>query len=168
MAVQAQEVCGLGAGGGKAPVAGGSYHQSGGSGVDEAEGRRPSGRCPCRQQCGQRCFEAGLGEGEGTPKDPEEETAGASGKKKDEDVVAADVLSDIGDRKDKKEASSRVSKMLKLVKSVQKQVGPEKAKALNSSFQALQKLEKNKKISLEKAKDTLFDAALEIKEVKAL
>ena len=101
-------------------------------------------------------------------KDPEEETAGASSKKKDEDVVAADVLSDIGDRKDKKEASSRVSKMLKLVKSVQKQVGPEKAKALNSSFQALQKLEKNKKISLEKAKDTLFDAALEIKKVKAL
>ena len=101
-------------------------------------------------------------------KDPEEETAGASSKKKDEDVVAADVLSDIGDRKDKKEASSRVSKMLKLVKSVQKQVGPEKAKALNSSFQALEKLEKNKKISLEKAKDTLFDAALEIKKVKAL
>ena len=46
--------------------------------------------------------------------------------KKDEDVVEADVLSDIGDRKDTKEATSRVSKMLKLVKSVQKQVGSEK------------------------------------------
>lgn len=102
-------------------------------------------------------------------REPEAEaSAPASSKKKDEDVVEADVLSDIGDRKDTKEATSRVSKMLKLVKSVQKQVGSEKAKALNSSLEALKKLEKVKKPSLEKAKTTLFDAALEIKKVKAL
>lgn len=96
-------------------------------------------------------------------REPEAEaSAPASSKKKDE------VLSDIGDRKDTKEATSRVSKMLKLVKSVQKQVGSEKAKALNSSLEALKKLEKVKKPSLEKAKTTLFDAALEIKKVKAL
>ena len=94
--------------------------------------------------------------------------ASSKKKKKDEDVVEADVLSDIGDRKDTKEATSRVSKMLKLVKSVQKQVGSEKAKALNSSLEAIKKLEKVKKPSLEKAKTTLFDAALEIKKVKAL
>lgn len=78
-------------------------------------------------------------------REPEAEaSAPASSKKKDEDVVEADVLSDIGDRKDTKEATSRVSKMLKLVKSVQKQVGSEKAKALNSSLEALKKLEKVK------------------------
>lgn len=59
----------------------------------------------------------------------------------------------IGDRKDTKEATSRVSKMLKLVKSVQKQVGSEKAKALNSSLEALKKLEKVKKTQLGKGQD---------------
>lgn len=157
MAIQPQEECGLGEGGGKTPGAGRSCQQSGGSGVDEAEGRRPFGDVPGNSEAN-AALQQVLGK-EKVPKalqdrEPEAEaSAPASSKKKDEDVVEADVLSDIGDRKDTKEATSRVSKMLKLVKSVQKQVGSEKAKALNSSLEALKKLEKVKKTQLGKGQD---------------
>lgn len=86
-------------------------------------------------------------------------------KQKDEQVVEADALSDIGNKK--AEAQTRVSRMLKLAKAVQKDLGP-KAKSLDKAVAALQELDKKgKKVSLEKAKSVLFDAALEIKKAKA-
>ena len=95
----------------------------------------------------------------------ENKALGAQSKTKDEQVVEADALSDIGNRKT--EAHTRVSRMLKLAKSVQKTLGS-KSEALDKCVDLLTKLDKKgKKISLEEAKSCLFDAALEIKKAKA-
>eukprot|EP00435_Cladocopium_sp_Y103_P024793 s822_g6.t1 len=103
-------------------------------------------------------------------KDPDEasEDAAASPKKGDDDqVVEADLLSDMGGKVAKEEAQVRVKRMVKLLKAVKKDVSGAKAKSLDLCLAGLQKLcHKGKKVSLEEAKEKLFEAALEIKKAK--
>ena len=103
----------------------------------------------------------------------DEGDTGASGskdgkkKENDEQVVEADLLSEMGGKASKEEAHKRVTRMVKLVKTVKKAMGATKGKALDKTLSQLTKLEsKGKNLKLEEAKNTLFDAALEIKKVK--
>ena len=102
------------------------------------------------------------------PEQESEEEAGPSGKKdEDEQVVEADLLSEMGSKVAKEEAQIRVKRMMKLLKGVKKEVGAAKAKPLDLCLADLQKLgQKGKKVSLEEAKGKLFDAALQIKKAK--
>ena len=96
------------------------------------------------------------GEGKGSPTD----------KKKDGQVVEADLLSDQGIKKN--EAKRRLGKMLDLVKKVQKDC---KNKAVAAEMKkTVADLEKavNKKKSLEEVKKVLYDAAFVVKKAKKM
>ena len=94
----------------------------------------------------------------------EEEAAASPKKDEDDQVVEADLLSEMGSKVAKEEAQVRAKRMMKLLKGVKKEVGAAKAKSLDLCLADLQKLDKKgKKVSLEEAKGKLFDAALQIK-----
>ena len=90
----------------------------------------------------------------------DDEGPSSSQKKKDDHVVEADLLSEMGKAVPKKECQVRISRMVKLMKSVKKDVGAEKG-------QCLEKMEKQGvKVFLEDAKGKLFDAAIQVKKAK--
>ena len=100
--------------------------------------------------------------------DEEKEEEDSHDKKaaKDDHLVEAEVLSEVGKAMPKKEAALRVTRMVKLLEAVRKDAGS-KAKSLDGCLQKLEKLQKmGMKVNLEDAKHQLFDCALEIKKVK--
>ena len=91
-------------------------------------------------------------------------------KGKDEPEVEAEVLSEVGSKKmAKEEASTRVKRMLALTKKVKTEVPKEHRDILSKVIARLEKLSKlGNKVSLEAAKDVLFDGAVAIKKAKAM
>lgn len=88
-------------------------------------------------------------------------------KDEDEQVIEADLLSEMGSKVVKEEAQVRVKRMMKLLKNVKKEVGSAKSKSLDLCLADLQKLDKKgSKVKLEEAKGKLFEAALQIKKAK--
>ena len=111
---------------------------------------------------------AGAGKGVEAIKDKSDgEEESSCSQKKDEQVVEADLLSEMGKAVPKKECQVRVNRMVKLLKAVKKEVGAAKGKCLEQSLADLMKMEKQgSKLPLEDAKGKLFDAALQIKKAK--
>lgn len=112
---------------------------------------------------------------EDRPGDHESGNAGSScnekkSKGKDEAEVEAEVLSEVGSKKmAKEEASTRVKRMLALTKKVKTEVPKEHRDILSKVIARLEKLSKlGNKVSLEAAKDVLFDGAVAIKKAKAM
>ena len=104
-------------------------------------------------------------------RESDEEPAGSAAtskeKKKDEDLVEAEVLSEVGSALPKKEALLRVNRMVKLLKTVKKDHKGDKGKQIDTLVGSLQKLEKQgQKVKVEDVKNKLFDAAVQIKKVK--
>ena len=88
-------------------------------------------------------------------------------KDEDEQVIEADLLSEMGSKVVKEEAQVRVKRMMKLLKNVKTEVGSAKSKSLDLCLADLQKLDKKgSKVKLEEAKGKLFEAALQIKKAK--
>jgi hypothetical protein len=77
----------------------------------------------------------------------EEEAAASPKKDEDDQVVEADLLSEMGSKVAKEEAQVRVKRMMKLLKGVKKEVGAAKAKSLDLCLADLQKLDKKGKRS---------------------
>ena len=109
-------------------------------------------------------------------KDEDEEEDG-DGQREELEKAAdeAEVLSDMGRNSSKEHAAKRVQKMLKLLEKVKEDVGKgsqgSKAssmqQALQKSLDDLKRVGKlGKKITLEVAKDKLFDAAMAVKKAK--
>ena len=112
---------------------------------------------------------------EDRPGDHESGNAGSSSnekksKGKDEAEVEAEVLSEVGSKKmAKEEASARLKRMLALTKKVKTEVPKEHRDILSKVIARLEKLSKlGNKVSLEAAKDVLFDGAVAIKKAKAM
>ncbi|CAK9072998.1 unnamed protein product [Durusdinium trenchii] len=107
--------------------------------------------------------------GKGLPALMDKERGSAAGSEQDQDnaVVEADLLSDMGGKLVKEEAKTRLNRMVKLLQTVKGEVGAEKGKPLDKALTDLKKLLKQGgKMTMDQAKQHLFDAALEIKKVK--
>ena len=108
---------------------------------------------------------------EDRPGDHESGNAGSScNEKKSKGKDEAEVLSEVGSKKmAKEEASTRVKRMLALTKKVKTDVPKEHRDILSKVIARLEKLSKlGNKVSLEAAKDVLFDGAVAIKKAKAM
>ena len=81
-------------------------------------------------------------------RESDEEPAGSAAtskeKKKDEDLVEAEVLSEVGSALPKKEALLRVNRMVKLLKTVKKDHKGDKGKQIDTLVGSLQKLGRSK------------------------
>ena len=107
--------------------------------------------------------------GKGLPALMDKERGSAAGSEQDQDnaVVEADLLSDMGGKLVKEEAKTRLNRMVKLLQTVKGEVGAEKGKPLDKALTDLKKLlKRGGKMTMDQAKQHLFDAALEIKKVK--
>ncbi|CAK9024633.1 unnamed protein product [Durusdinium trenchii] len=107
--------------------------------------------------------------GKGLPALMDKERGSAAESEQDQDnaVVEADLLSDMGGKLVKEEAKTRLNRMVKLLQTVKGEVGAEKGKPLDKALTDLKKLLKQGgKMTMDQAKQHLFDAALEIKKVK--
>ncbi|CAK9026784.1 unnamed protein product [Durusdinium trenchii] len=107
--------------------------------------------------------------GKGLPALMDKERGSAAGSEQDQDnaVVEADLLSDMGGKLVKEDAKTRLNRMVKLLQTVKGEVGAEKGKPLDKALTDLKKLLKQGgKMTMDQAKQHLFDAALEIKKVK--
>ena len=107
--------------------------------------------------------------GKGLPALMDKERGSAAGSEQDQDnaVVEADLLSDMGGKLVKEDAKTRLNRMVKLLQTVKGEVGAKKGKPLDKALTDLKKLLKQGgKMTMDQAKQHLFDAALEIKKVK--
>lgn len=107
-------------------------------------------------------------EGDGNDSASDEPEPVKKKKKVDANAEEAELLSDIGASKNKELASNRVKKMVAPLERVKKEKGTdsEKGQKVEQCLKNLKKVEKlGSKISLESAKNQLFEAALAVKRV---